>query len=97
MAEEDSAILNHALPVSVIRTADENPTDLNSTMATAVLRDEPSRSHCFLSCEQIHQIVMLRDVKHMSWGQKGVKLHLQRSTVQVEEDKRLRFEWYQFE
>jgi hypothetical protein len=78
MTEEDSATPNDALPVRVTRTTDENPTDLNSIVAMAVLRDKPSRSHCFLSSEQIHQIVMFRDVKHMSWGQIGVELHLQR-------------------
>jgi hypothetical protein len=49
MAEEDSTIPNDDLFVRVTRTADENPTDLNSIMATAVLQDKPSQSHCFLA------------------------------------------------
>jgi hypothetical protein len=97
MAEENSDTPNDALTVRMTRTGKENPTDLNSIVSTAMLRDKPSRSHYFLSSEQIHQVVMLRDVKHMYWEQICVELHLQRSTVQSGEDKRLRFEWYQFE
>jgi hypothetical protein len=67
MAEEDSAIPSDALPIKVTKTAEENPTDLNSIVATAVLRDKAGRSHFFLSSEQIHHIVMVRDVNYMSW------------------------------
>jgi hypothetical protein len=42
MAGEDSAIPHDALLVRVTRTADENPIDLNSIVAMAVLRDKPN-------------------------------------------------------
>jgi hypothetical protein len=82
MADEDPVMPGNFLPARVIRTDDEPPTDLNTIGAMTIPREETRRSLSFFRSEQIHKIILLREVNCMSWGRISAELQVKQSTAQ---------------
>jgi hypothetical protein len=82
MADEQPVTLAVSCLIGLPGRLTNPPSDLNTIGAMAIPGEKTLRSHFFLCSEEIHKIIVLREVNCMSWGRISAELQVKRSKAQ---------------